>query len=79
MIVIISALGGGFVALEVICYINLYIFVYQHDKNISILNPSIIQSRHRTNAIRLFYDKYGLINSIVFNLYLIERIKNYYF
>ncbi len=60
MMMIISALGGGFVALEVICYINLYIFVYQHDKNISILNPSIIQSRHKTNAIRLFMINMGI-------------------
>jgi len=52
MMMMSSAMGGGFVVVEVICYISLYIYIYEHDKNMEILNPTNIRSRHRTNAIR---------------------------
>ena len=52
MIMISTGVAAGMSAVEVLCYINLYLFLSQQNKNISTLKPSVIRSRNRINAIR---------------------------
>jgi len=54
IVLIFWPIGASLIIIEAICYIILYRYMWIHNNNMGhILNPNVIKSRNRVNAISL--------------------------
>jgi hypothetical protein len=55
VLTVISMAGIFFILVEMFCYIILFYYLTEHNKNIAanILQPSVIKHRNKTNAISM--------------------------